>query len=249
MPGLGARIGRWFRQAELGLKFGILLGAGYIWLANATTRWRVEGKDRAYAAIAEAGGALALIWHGRLFMAPVWAPRNLRTVAMISANRDGDLISGIVGRWGVETIRGSSYDHVKKRGKGGVRAYLQAREELDKGDVVVAISPDGPRGPRMRLKPGAAQVAIETQRPVILMTYSVAWAMTTRGWDRFMIPLPFGRGLQLYSEPIFPPEAKDDETIQAFSLVLETQLNEMTQRADSELGRRRINPEANRHNT
>lgn len=242
MPGLGERIGRWFRQADIGLKLGIRLGAAYIWVVNVTTRWEKQGSLEDYHCLAEDTGVLALIWHGRLFMTPVWAPSHIRSVAMISANRDGDLISGIVGRWGVKAARGSSYDHAKKRDKGGVRAYIQARRELKKGGVVVAISPDGPRGPRMRIQAGAAQIAIETQKPTILMTYSARWAITLNSWDRFLVPLPFGRGAQIFSEPIAPPKETDENTVQAFGKLLEARLTEMTLAADKACGRTPIEP-------
>ena len=130
-----------------GVPVGARLGALYIRLVNATTRWRVEGREHYDRLLAEGTGVIVVMWHGRLFMSPYWGDRNRRTVAMISNNQDGELITAIVGRFGIHAVRGSTYDRGKARDKGGLRAYVGARRELRRERAIIGMSPDGPRGP------------------------------------------------------------------------------------------------------
>lgn len=237
-------LARWLRASPAGLRVGSALGALYIRLVNATTRWRVEGREHYHRLLDEGTGVVLVVWHGRLFMAPYWAGPGRRTVAMISANRDGELIARIFGRFGVQAVRGSSYDHAKAREKGGVRAYIGARRELAKERAVVGISPDGPRGPRMRVQPGAAQLSIETGCPVQPVTFSVRRGRVLRSWDRFLVPFPFGRGVQIWGEPLRPPPAGDAEAVARYAAEIETALIAITRRADESCGRAPVAPDA-----
>ena len=236
------RVGRWFRQSSTGQFIGAHLGALYIRLVVWTTRWRIDGYEHVEKLLVPGTGIIAAIWHGRLFMSALWAPKGRRTVAMISNNRDGDLISAIVWRFGVFSVRGSTYDHEKSRDKGGAEAFSGAYQELKKNNSVVAITPDGPRGPRMRAQRGAALLSIQTRAPIQPVTFSTVKGKTARSWDRFIFPYPFGRGVQIYGEPLWPPESDDDASVDAYLAEIERSLTEITNRADDLCGRKRIDP-------
>lgn len=213
------------------------LAAGYVWLLRKTVRWRVEGLEHLDALLAEGGGFVASIWHGRLLMSPTWAPPGRIAYAMISQNRDGELIAGIVGRFGVRTIRGSSYDRAKGRDKGGTGALRAACDVLRRERAVVAITPDGPRGPRMHAQPGIARIAIETGAAVLPVAFSARTAWTSRGWDRFLVPLPFSRGAAIYGAPLRPPPPGDPEAEARFLAEIEAATTTVTERADRICGR------------
>jgi lysophospholipid acyltransferase (LPLAT)-like uncharacterized protein len=218
------------------------LGAGYIRLVARTTRWTVIGHAGWEALVAQPEGFVSITWHGRLFMAPAFAPRDKRTVAMISNSRDGDLFAGIIGRWGVVALRGSSHDHAKHRSKRGVAAFRAAARELRDNGALVAITPDGPRGPRMRAREGAARLALLQGAPVVAVGFSVRWGWNLTSWDRFLLPLPFGRGAIVYSPPRLPPEAGGPQALERFRLALEEDLNAVTNQADDLCGRARVLP-------
>jgi lysophospholipid acyltransferase (LPLAT)-like uncharacterized protein len=156
----------------------------YIWLVVRTTRWTVIGRDGWDRLAAKPEGFICVTWHGRLFLSPSYVVPGRRCVAMISASRDGNLIARIVGRWGVGALRGSSHDHAKRRSKGGAQAYVAAARELSRNGAVVAITPDGPRGPRMRAQDGAARLAISQGVPVIAVAFSVRPGRILASWGR-----------------------------------------------------------------
>lgn len=237
MSALADRVGRWIRQAALGRRIAIRAGAAYIRLVHATTRWQIEGGQHLEAALAERRALLASIWHGRLFLSPLWAQPGRRTYAVISNNRDGDVIAGIAARFGVEAIRGSSHDRAKRRGKGGRAVLSEGLRALADPVAVVAITPDGPRGPRMRAQDGVANLAIMTGATVIPVSFSTRRAIVMRTWDRFFVPLPFGRGVQIYGAPIRPPERRTPEGVAALRAEIEAAQTAITERADRLCGR------------
>ncbi len=216
----------------------------YIWLVARSTRWTVIGRDGWDALGAKPGGFVCVTWHGRLFMTPTYVPPDKRAVAMVSASRDGDLIAAIVARWSVAAVRGSSHDHAKGKAKGGVEAYVAAARELSENGALIAITPDGPRGPRMRAQAGVAQLAMSQRAPVVAVGFSVRWGRHLASWDRFLLPLPFGRGAVVYSAPRLPPKDESPPALARFRQALEADLNEVTNRADDLCGRRHVLPAA-----
>lgn len=235
-------LARWFRHAATGQAVAAHIGAAYIRLVKATTRWTYVGWDHYDTACATETGLIGVFWHGRLFMTATWAPRDRRNVAMISNNKDGGLIAAIVRRFGIHAVRGSTYDHDKRRDKGGARAFAGAQRELHTHRSFIGITPDGPRGPRMRCQPGAAALAVEAGVPVFPLSYSVRRGKLLRNWDRFLVPLPFGRGVQICGEGMHPPPPGDDAALEAFRLRIESVLTELTQEADRLCGRTPVDP-------
>jgi lysophospholipid acyltransferase (LPLAT)-like uncharacterized protein len=218
------------------------LGATAIRLTWHTTRWTVEGHEHRDAVLAAGGPVVTAFWHGRLFFSPLLAPPGRETVAMISNNSDGALISAIVARFGMGAVRGSTRDPRKRdRDKGGREAYDAALSALGRR-AVVAITPDGPRGPLMRAQPGAALLSIATRAPVLPWAISTRHARFARSWDRFMIPRPFDSGLLIYGQPIAPPDDSTDEAVERHRLAIERGVTAVTQAADARMGHPRLEP-------
>ncbi len=218
------------------------LGAGYIRLLRRTMRWRIEGRQHFDALLAEGPGFVASIWHGRLLMSPTLAPPGRLACAMISQNRDGDLIAAVVGRFGIRAIRGSTRDRAKGRDKGGAQALHAACAAIRDERAVVAITPDGPRGPRMRAQPGVARIAVDTGAAVLPVAFSARTGWLTGGWDRFLVPLPFSRGAEVYGAPLRPPPPGDAEAEARFLAEIEAATTAVTERADRLCGRSPVGP-------
>jgi hypothetical protein len=218
----------------------VLLGwllACYVRLVHRTTRWTVAGDPRGRAALGGPGGAVAVTWHGRMFLAPTYAPPGKRSVAMVSRSRDGDMFAAILRHWRIVTVRGSSHDRVKRRAKGGAEAFAAALGELTHNQAVIGITPDGPRGPRRQAQLGAARLASAARVPVIAIAFSVRWGRFLKSWDRFLLPFPFGRGAIVYGTPRQPPEETGPRAAARFNALIEADLNAVTRQADALCGR------------
>ncbi|MEM9100526.1 MAG: lysophospholipid acyltransferase family protein [Pseudomonadota bacterium] len=243
---LGVSIARWFRHSAKGRAISSWLAAQYIGLVARTTRWETHGWEQIDALIdQEERGIIAAIWHGRLFMSATYAPIERRkSIAVVSNNSDGQLICDIVAHWGIVAVRGSTYDKQKRRDKGGAKVYEFARRGLLDDKAAVAITPDGPRGPRMRAQPGTAHLAIDTHCCIVPIAFSVRRGKLLRNWDRFLVPSPFNRGAIVYGDPIRPPVDPTPEEERAFHFAVETALTDVTNRADDLCGRDRVPPGA-----
>jgi lysophospholipid acyltransferase (LPLAT)-like uncharacterized protein len=125
-----------------------------------------------------------------------------------------------------------------------VAAFRAAARALRDNGALVAITPDGPRGPRMRAQEGASRLALSQGAPVIAVAFSVRWGRNLTSWDRFLLPLPFGRGAIVYSPPRSPPDEGGPQAMERFRLALEGDLNAVTNRADDLCGRARVLPAA-----
>ncbi|MCU0945677.1 MAG: lysophospholipid acyltransferase family protein [Rubritepida sp.] len=197
------------------LALGAMLLARYLRLVAATTRWTVHGKDRA---AAHAGSpVIGAFWHEQLALAHAvawnWSGSRADThfTVLVSQHRDGRLIGDVVARLGIGAAHGSSR-------RGGVAVFREAQRVLAEGRSV-AITPDGPRGPRREAQPGVARLAKLARRPVIPVGVAVSRARRLGSWDRMIFPLPFGRGAIVYAAPLSPGAWETEEALrQAISV-------------------------------
>jgi lysophospholipid acyltransferase (LPLAT)-like uncharacterized protein len=188
--------------------------------------WREEWLDRAAFDGLERGFILAL-WHGR--MLPAVRPLSRENLhVLVSMSGDGDVSEQLLLGFRFKIVRGS-------RSKGGARALREMLAILDTGGVV-AITPDGPRGPRHGMNPGLAWMAKATGYPILPMGFAVDRAWRLDSWDRFTIPKPRSRVAIALGEPVrVARKAGEDEMARATDLVRERLIDAET-RAFRHLG-------------
>jgi lysophospholipid acyltransferase (LPLAT)-like uncharacterized protein len=150
-------------------------------------------------------------WHNRTFlMAAFWERycHGRTALTFISRSRDGQWISNVAAKFGIKAARGSSSRH-------GRAAALTAIRAASDPKVDIVITPDGPRGPRYQLHPGLLRLAQTTQRPIVALTYRLAWKRSLKSWDRFHIPIPFSACCLMTSPPIAVPENATEAELEA----------------------------------
>ncbi|MEO5958078.1 MAG: DUF374 domain-containing protein [Opitutaceae bacterium] len=129
-----------------------------------------------------------VLWHNRLFLGAEIVRRYRRgrpLSALVSASSDGAWLAAYFAIAGIRAIRGSS----SRLGREAATALVQTlREGHD-----IGITPDGPRGPRYEMKPGAAVVPRRANAPLLLGGCEFASAWRLRSWDGFYVPKPFSR--------------------------------------------------------
>ena len=196
-----------------------------------SVRWQEEG-DAGVRALIEAGQPFLLaFWHGRGVMVAqaYWRVGGRRIKILISEHRDGELIAATMAHWGYGAVRGSTKRGAVKGARGMLRA---ARAGYD-----LAISPDGPRGPREILQEGVIELARMSGLPIVPVTYSARWAKRFASWDGFLLPLPGARVVVLWGEPVRIPRDADTDTLIASQRALEATMIGLRQRADARVGR------------
>jgi hypothetical protein len=184
------------------------------------------------------GRAILAAWHGRLFLLPSEMAQGIDVHALISRNRDGEIIARVCALFGVPAIRGSSQDPAKPdRDRGGREALAAALGLLrGRGRALIALTPDGPRGPRMRCQPGVAVLAAATGTPVVPWTFSARPSRILGSWDAFLLPAPFARGVIAYGAVLHPPQDRSTASVEAFRQEIEAALTALTRDADAALG-------------
>ena len=114
---------------------------------------------------------------------------------------------------------------------------------LKKGDVAV-ITPDGPRGPRMRAQEGVVRLAAMSGVPVYPVSYSTTRGKVLGSWDRFFLAAPFSRGIVIWGDGIEVPRQDENNAFVIARDAIESSLTEITQRADAICNRDTVEPEA-----
>jgi len=141
-------------------------------------------------------------WHNRTALMAYFYERYCRgrtALVFISRSRDGQFMTDVAARFGLEAVRGSSSRH-------GTSAMLSAIRAAGNPNVDLVMTPDGPRGPRYEIQPGLVRLAQATGRPIVAVTYELKWRWELKSWDRFHLALPFSTCRLITSERIVVPE-------------------------------------------
>lgn len=200
-----------------------------------TLRWRHENLECAAEVLKDGAPCLVLFWHGRiplaLGIAQIWWRRD-KLRCMISPSADGEFIAQALARSRFPAIRVSS---AKKGDTAKARAAVAGfREALTwvRDGGMLAITPDGPRGPNEIIAPGALQLAKRSGAPIYLIGVAAdpAWRLDT--WDKFMIARPFGRGATTWDGPHYVPRDVDEAELERLVSELSERLSALTRRAE-----------------
>ncbi len=210
------------------------LAALYIRLVHATGRWRVVGAAAPEALWRDGTPFILAFWHGRILMMPYSWPRATPINMLISQHRDGQLIARTVRRFGIASITGST----SHGGPAALRAILRVL----KAGQSVGITPDGPRGPRMRAAGGAVDIARLSGVPILPGAFAASRRRVLGSWDRFVLAWPFSRGVYVWGAPIVVPKDADAAAREAARRQLEDGLNAVTAEADRLVGCAAIEP-------
>lgn len=207
----------------------------YAWLAGKTGKFDVSGIDEFEKLIADNDGGIFVAWHGRALMLPYFWRNPRQMKALVSPHNDGRIIARLLRGFNILSIDGSSY-------RKALPAALSIVHELEQG-TVVALIPDGPRGPRMRLNKSVIYFAQKTGKPVMGFTYSSegAW-IAKRSWDAMLIPKLFARGAVVGTRPLFVPPDATEEEMEQMRRAFEDELNALTQELDRKCGLPEIVP-------
>jgi lysophospholipid acyltransferase (LPLAT)-like uncharacterized protein len=201
-------------------------------LGHAIWRWcrsvRVVGLDHIAAALARGPAFIPVYWHQHqlLCVKPLLELRatGVKLGFLISPSVDGEIGAMLVRKLGAHVIRGSS-SHTGAR---ALRDYYQA---LAHEGISPAITPDGPRGPPWKFKPGAILLAQMSQRPMIPMAYAASRAWRIK-WDKFVIPKPLARIVIVIGAPVYVRKGLDADGLQRLQADMEDNLHRLHQEAE-----------------
>ncbi|EHL96907.1 hypothetical protein HMPREF9946_04508 [Acetobacteraceae bacterium AT-5844] len=196
------------------------LVGGYLAFCYRTTRWSLVGDANMRPHAGQGSPVIVAFWHERLPLMPMlwtithkhfpeagdWKPH-----VLVSRHRDGRFIGDIVSRFDLVMVHGST-------SRGGASA-LRSLTRVLRGGSPVAITPDGPRGPRRQAAEGVAQLAAFAKVPVLPTAAATRRHRLLPSWDKMMLPLPFTHGV-LVCGPAITVENADADAVAAISRAL-----------------------------
>lgn len=216
---------KWF------LKSSLVQGLGSFAVDQVGARWfstidsRVAYADPAVdvARVEFDRPVIYLAWHEYIFSL-LFTRRKSGIALMASRHRDAELLSGVADRLGYRLFRGST-------GRGGADVMRQVMADRDlKG---LAISPDGPRGPRRHIAPGAVFLASRLQMPIVLIGCGMDRPFRSRkSWDQFAIPRPFSRVRLVMGPRLLLPASLDRSDLELVRQSIERSLLNLTLAAE-----------------
>ncbi len=167
------------------LKLSVLppVGAALIRGIARTMRYETRGQEAVDALYREGGHAITAFWHAQQLMIP-FGYRGPGAHVLISQHGDGEIIARIITRFGHGAVRGSST-------RGGANA-LRALIKLARSGQDVAVTPDGPKGPRHIAKLGVIQLAKASGLPIVPIAFACSKKNSLRAgiviWSRTRFP-------------------------------------------------------------
>jgi lysophospholipid acyltransferase (LPLAT)-like uncharacterized protein len=206
---------------------GVIAGAALIRVLGGT--WRIERQDLvAYDhEIARGARCIFAFWHARM-LPLVYTHRGRGIAVLVSRHRDGEWIARIIERLGFATARGSST-------RGGEAGTLEMLTFAERGGLL-AVTPDGPRGPAERVKAGLVFLASKSGLPVVPVATASNRADVMRSWDGFRVPHPFARVVVSYGTPIHVPRDLGRDGIESFRLRIEEAIKALTRTVGERAG-------------
>lgn len=183
------------------------VAARAVWLLvsalSKTFRWHLDDRSGVLSPD-QPRQAIFALWHNRSALAPVIFRRYIRPggggrrlTTMASASKDGAIAARVLELFGAHAVRGSS----SRRGPQALAELIDA----SRGGSDLAITPDGPRGPRYHVQAGVIALAQYTALPLVPVSYHLSAKKVLRSWDGYQVPLPFSRCDLVFGQPLNVP--------------------------------------------
>jgi lysophospholipid acyltransferase (LPLAT)-like uncharacterized protein len=142
------------------------------------------------------------LWHEN-FLIPIVRFGHPGIACLVSRHADGQLLGTLIRSTGMSIIHGST-------NRGGVAAVRQLLRHKDTARHL-AVTPDGPRGPRRHVQPGVVYLASRTGMRIVPVGVGHRRPWRVKSWDAFAIPRPFSRVRCLFGgRMVVPPQLSTD---------------------------------------
>jgi lysophospholipid acyltransferase (LPLAT)-like uncharacterized protein len=137
-----------------------------------------------------------VFWHKKILFT-IYQFKNSGARPLISNSDDGELVSQVAEEFNMIPIRGSS-------SRGGARAFIKMMHSIRKEKSHILITADGPKGPAEQIKDGTVKLAEKTGAVIIPISWTASKVKVfQKSWDKFELPLPFGKIKFKYGKPIY----------------------------------------------
>ncbi len=167
------------------------------------------------------GRFVYVFWHEHILFGTRYGAK---CEVLVSKHADGELITQTILHMGMRPVRGSS----RRGGTGAVLDMIRRNRRTH-----IALTPDGPRGPRRQVQAGAIFLASKTGLPIVPIGFGYESAWRARSWDQFAIPKPYSLATCITLPPIPIPAQLDRAGLEAYRLYVEERLQHVNDDAQA----------------
>jgi lysophospholipid acyltransferase (LPLAT)-like uncharacterized protein len=165
-----------------------------------------------------------LLWHEYLIL-PLTRYACPEVSTLVSKHADGQILATLIKQLGLTVVSGST-------NRGGVQAVREILRDIS-GKLHLAITPDGPRGPRRVIQQGAIYLASRTGMPISPLGVGYYRPWRAKSWDRFAVPKPCMRAKILSSEPIHVPAKLRTDGLEHYRQIVQTEMDRLSDMAEA----------------
>jgi len=217
-------------ESKLPLKHRFYLWLGshvagkLIRLLKKTVRLTVIGDEHLRSLMENGGRAILAFWHGNMII-PMMRHIDEGDVVLVSEHGDGEIIARALKSLGYDLIRGSTTHS-------GAKALVDMRKRFESPGII-AITPDGPKGPYRELKSGAVILAKQTGVPILPISAYTNRPKFLKSWDRFHLVKPFVKCVLMYGKPIKIERDLSSEKLEEKRRFVEQAIYELDRQAET----------------
>ncbi len=194
----------------------------YIKFCFHTSSWTIKDENNIKGIMKSNKDLIICFWHGRLLMTPLCWNFSKRFFMLISSHSDGRIISKAVSHFQIDTISGSQRKNKISSTKEIIKKIKQKQ--------VIGITPDGPRGPKMKTNTGITKIANSFKATIVPLSYSARFKIKMKSWDEFLFVFPFNKFVVIWGNPL---NCGKSMTNNDHALILENELNRITKLSDN----------------
>ena len=209
---------------------GLIKAAGFagayalrLWLRTLSYRYHPLGANLDPHQPDLPGRYIYAMWHETLLL-PVYCYARRDISVLISQHADGQLIAEMCRHLSIPVVRGST----TRGGVEALRQLLRAGRRMH-----LAMTPDGPRGPRRQAQIGAIYLAARIGLPIVPVGFGLRRPWRMNSWDRFALPKPWSRAVCVTADPIAVPADADRNSLEGYRRRLEKDLLTVTRAAEA----------------
>ena len=211
-------------RTPLWMRFGGYAAAASIRSWMCTLEYQAFFYDQNTDPIHGVGGPrIYVFWHEYILI-PLYMRGHCNLTMLLSKHKDADILFRVAHHMGFECVRGSTYG-------GATEALLELSRRGQ--HMHLAITPDGPRGPRRQLAQGPVYLASKLGLPIVPFGMGLDRPWRAKSWDRFAVPRPFSRARAVVGPEIHIPPGLTRPELEERRVGVETLLNSLCDEAES----------------
>lgn len=165
-------------------------------------------------------------WHGQLMTFSYTWKINKKLNILASSHSDGRFGASIARYFKLNNIPISSDSN---------NLSLRPIFKILNSNNYIAITPDGPRGPKEKVSEGIIKIAKISKVPIIPVGFGSSKNFCLKSWDSFLITLPFSKCRIVWGDSITIPENLEDQEIVTYKKIIEEKINECVKKAKENL--------------